>query len=267
MDLQLQNRRVVITGASRGIGRAIASTLAREGARVALCARGADGVQAAVEALRGYGAPDAFGVALDVRQPGQLEDFVREAAQRWGGLDTVVSNVSTRPEAEGTARWSQSFEADLLQHVRLAEAAVPYLGVAPTRAADAEEPAAAASLVFVASIAASMTQLLPEEVAYGAFKASLVHYAAALAERLGPRGVRVNTVSPGPIDFPGGAWDHYRRHKPRLVEAVTRMSALGRLGHPDDVARAVAFLASPAAGYITGANLRIDGGTVKSPHF
>ncbi len=266
MDLQLHNLRALVTGASRGIGRAIAQTLAQEGARVAICARGAEGVQATTLSLRQAGAPDAWGLALDVRQPGAVEDFVRQAAQRWDGLDVVISNVSTRPEGEGLARWTQSFEADLLQHVRLAEAAIPHLSAPPP--ADGQAPAAPrSSMVFVASIAASMTQLLPEEVAYGAFKAGLIHYAAALSERLGPRGVRVNTVSPGPVDFPGGAWDHYRRHKPRLVEAVTRIAALGRLGAPEDVASAVVFLASPVARTLTGANLRIDGGTVKSPHF
>jgi 3-oxoacyl-[acyl-carrier protein] reductase len=255
MDIGLTGMRALVTGGSRGIGRAIAQTLATAGAQVALCARGADGVKAAVAAIEAAGG-QAWGQAIDVRDAQALQGFVQAAAARFGGLNIVVSNVSTRPDAQGEERWRQAFDADLLQHVRLAEAALPLLQASPH-----------ASLVFVASIAATMTQLLPDEVAYGALKAGLVNYAGALAERHGARGVRVNTVSPGPIYFDGGAWDHYRQHKPRLFEAVLKLSALGRLGTPADVANAVAFLASPSAAYITGANLRVDGGTVKSTNF
>lgn len=255
MDLQLKNKRALVTGGSRGIGRAIAQALASEGARVALCARGQAGVDEALAAVRAAGG-QAYGEAFDVRDGTALAAFVQRASVQWGGLDIVVSNVSTRPEAQGVERWRQAFDADLLQHVRLAELTLPLL--------EASQPS---SLVFIASIAAVMTQLLPEEVAYGALKAALVNCAGALAERHGPRGVRVNTVSPGPIYFDGGAWDLYRQHKPKLYEMVQKLSALGRFGTPADVAQAVTFLASPAAGYITGANLRVDGGTLKSTNF
>jgi 3-oxoacyl-[acyl-carrier protein] reductase len=257
MDLQLKGQRALVTGGSRGIGRAIVEALAGEGARVALCARGQAGVDEAVAAARAAGASDVRGQAFDVRDGAALAAFAQHTAAEWGGLDIVVSNVSTRPDSKAVdERWRQAFEADLLQHVRLAEATLPLL-----------EAGRQPCLVFIASIASVMTQLLPEEVAYGALKAGLVNYAGALAERHGPRGVRVNTVSPGPIDFEGGAWDHYRQHKPKLYEMVQKLSALGRFGVPGDVARAVTFLVSPAASYITGANLRIDGGTLKSTNF
>ncbi len=259
MDLKLKGQRALVTGGSRGIGRAIVQALAAEGATVALCARGEAGVQEAVASAQALGGA-AWGQAFDVRDADALAGFVQGAAQRMGGLDIVVSNVSTRPDAKGEERWRQAFDADLLQHVRLAELVLPHLQAG-------RETGSAGSLVFIASIAAVMTQLLPEEVAYGAFKAGLVNYAGALAERYGPKGVRVNSVSPGPIYFDGGAWDLYRQHKPKLYEMVLKLSALGRLGTPADVAQAVAFLASPAAAYITGANLRVDGGTVKSTNF
>lgn len=255
MDLQLKGRRALVTGGSRGIGRAIVEALAAEGACVALCARGEAGLNDAVAAAQALGGL-AYGEAFDVRDAQALAGFVQRAAAHMGGLDIVVSNVSTRPDAKGEARWQQAFEADLLQHVRLAELSLPLL-----------EAGRDGSLVFIASIASVMTQLLPEEVPYGALKAGLVNYAGHLAERFGPKGVRVNAVSPGPIYFEGGAWDLYRQHKPKLHEMVIKLSALGRLGTPGDVARAVAFLASPAAGYITGANLRVDGGTLKSTNF
>lgn len=255
MDLGLKGRRALVTGGSRGIGRAIVQALAAEGAQVALCARGQAGVDEAVAEANAVGGR-AYGEAFDVRSAEALGGFVQRAAEKMGGLDIVISNVSTRPDAKGEERWRQAFDADLLQHVRLAELALPRL-----------ESGEQACLLFIASIAAVMTQLLPEEVAYGAFKAGLVNYAGSLAERYGPKGVRVNTVSPGPIYFEGGAWDLYRQHKPKLYEMVQKLSALGRFGTPGDVARAVTFLASPAASYITGANLRIDGGTVKSTNF
>jgi 3-oxoacyl-[acyl-carrier protein] reductase len=255
MDLGLKGRRALVTGGSRGIGRAIVETLAAEGAVVALCARGQAGVDEAVAAVQALGGT-AYGEAFDVRSADALAGFVQRAAERFGGLDIVVSNVSTRPDAKGEERWRQAFDADLLQHVRLAELVLPRL-----------EAGTEPCLVFIASIAAVMTQLLPEEVAYGAFKAGLVNYAGALAERHGPRGVRVNCVSPGPVYFEGGAWDLYRQHKPKLYEMVQKLSSLGRFGTPGDVARAVGFLASPAAGYITGTNLRVDGGTLKSTNF
>jgi len=255
MDLGLKGRRALVTGSSRGIGRAVVERLVAEGADVAVCARGEAGVRDVVARARDAGV-QAYGEAFDVRDADALQAFVRRAAEALGGLDLVVSNASTRPDTTGDARWRQAFEADLLQHVHVAEAALPLL-----------QQGQQGSLVFIASIASVMRQLLPEEVSYGAMKAGLVNYAGHLAERYGPQGIRVNTVSPGPVYFEGGAWDTYRQHKPKLYEAVLRMSALGRLGCPEDVANAVVFLSSPAAAYITATNLRVDGGTLKSTNF
>jgi NAD(P)-dependent dehydrogenase (short-subunit alcohol dehydrogenase family) len=152
--------------------------------------------------------------------------------------------------------WRETFETDLLQHVRLAEQAVPYL-------LKGSQPA----LVFISSIAGVLTQLPPGEEAYGAMKAALVNYAGQLSARYGRKGMRVNTVSPGPIFFEGGVWDQIRRRQPAIFESAARLSVLERHGTAEEVARAVAFLASPAAGYIAGANLRVDGGMVKTANF
>lgn len=256
MDLQLTGRRALVTGASRGIGRAIAKSLAAEGARVAICARGQEGVDLALAELRALGV-EAYGESIDLRDNAALEGFVSRVATQFGGLDLVVSNVSTRPEApQGEARWRQAFEADLLHHVRLTDLTVPFL-------LKGQQP----SLVFLASIAANMKQLMPEEVAYGAFKAALVNYAGHLSERYGRKGLRVNTVSPSPIYFKGGAWDVFERENPKMFEAVKAMTPLGRFGTPQEVANAVAFLLSPVASYITGVNLRIDGGMLKTTNF
>ena len=255
MDLGLKGRRALVTGGSRGIGRAIVELLAREGAHVALCARGEAGVQEALAAARAHGVK-ATGRALDVRDSAAVADWFAASTAELGGLDIVVSNVSTRPTARGETMWRDALETDLLHHVRLAELALPVLQ-------QGQNPC----LLFIASIASVMTQLPPKEEAYGPMKAALVNYVGQLAARHGPAGLRVNAVSPGPIFFEGGEWDVQRVQKPALFAFASKLAALGRLGTPDEVAAAVVFLCSPAAGYITGANLRIDGGAIKTANF
>jgi NAD(P)-dependent dehydrogenase (short-subunit alcohol dehydrogenase family) len=255
MDLGMTGKRAIVTGASRGIGFAIAKTLASEGASVAICARGREGLDAAVARLKEAGVA-AYGEAIDVRAEGALAGFVDKAAAAMGGVDIVVSNVSTRISGAGRAWWRDTFETDLLQHVTFYEAAAPHL-----------RNAGAGAVVFIASIASVLTQLPPEELAYGAMKAALVNFVGQSAVKGAPLGIRVNAVSPGPIYFEDGFWAMVEREAPALFEAAKRLPAMGRLGMPDEVARAVVFLASPAASYITGANLRIDGAAVKAANF
>ena len=255
MDLGLKGKRALVTGGSRGIGRAIVDLLAAEGAHVATCARGREGVDATVEAAKSAGV-NAYGEAFDVRDAAALKGWFDRAAEHLGGVDIVISNASTRPTAGGEQMWHEGFESDLLQHVRLAEMALPVL-----------KGREGASMVFIASIASVLTTVPPHEQAYGAMKAGLVNLACQLAASHGPAGIRINAVSPGPILFPGGEWDQNRTTRPNLFAAASRLPALGRLGGPEEVANAVAFLASPAASYITGANLRIDGGLIRTANF
>lgn len=255
MDLQLAGLKAVVTGASRGIGRAIAETLAHDGVDVAICARGEEGVQEAVVALRQHGVT-AFGEAVDVRAPGALEGWIGRAEAALGGIDILVSNVSTRVQPNGPDWWRETFEVDLAQHVRGFEAALPAL-----------KRSRSGSVVFVSSIAAVLTQLPPYEIAYGAMKAALTSFAGQMANVHGPAGLRVNCVAPGPVYFEGGWWDGVRQQQPAMFERASALPALGRMGRPEEVARAVAFLASPAASYVTGASLRIDGGMIRTANF
>lgn len=247
MDLKLNGKRAIVTGASRGIGRAIAEQLADEGCALAICARGAEGLQAAADRLRAGGATVHASV-VDVSDADAVAGFVAESDEALGGLDVVVSNASAGGGMTGPEQWAASFQTDLMAFVRLAAAATEplvrshgaLLAVGTTSAADTAPPSGPGS--------------------YGALKAALLHHASALAHELAPRGVRVNVVSPGPIEFPGGSWERRRTDKPEFYRSIRDRIPVGRLGTPEEVAAAVAFLASPLAGFCVGTNLVVDGG-------
>jgi len=255
MDLGLTGKKVIVTGGSRGLGRCILETLVGEGAMVATCARGEEGLNTALADARAKGGT-VFGSALDVRDADAFRAWIDQAADELGGIDIIVSNVSTRLQGHDEAWWRESFETDFLQHARMVEQSVPHL-----------EKSGNGSTVLISSIASVLMNLPPDELAYGVMKAGLVNYAGQMSVRLASKGIRVNAVSPGPIFFEGGTWDWIKQKQPKLFEAAARLPTLGRHGTPQEVANAVAFLASPASAYTTGINLRVDGGAVKTTNF
>ena len=251
MDLGLKGKRIIVTGGSKGIGKTIIDTLVAEGAVVATCARGQEALNESLANWEAAGGT-VYGSAVDVTDKTAFAEWFENSVSTMGGLDIFISNVSTRISSKGEQRWLENFDVDFMQHVRATELAISHLK-------EGNEP----SCVFVSTIAANMANIIPMEREYGAMKAALNAYASQLAHRLASHGVRSNIVSPGPIDFTGGFWDQVKNAKPELYKAASQLSALQRHGSPEEVANAVVFLASPAASYITGANLRVDGGALK----
>ncbi|HET6518978.1 MAG TPA: SDR family NAD(P)-dependent oxidoreductase [Geminicoccaceae bacterium] len=245
MDLGLAGRRAIITGGSKGIGRAIADTLAAEGCHVSICARGADGVAAAVEALRAKGVR-AFGRALDVSDRDALLGWIEASALELGGIDVAVANVSALDMNRTDDAWRSEFEVDMLHTVRTVEAALPHI-----------ERSDAGSIVVISSVSGLEHDFTSP--AYGTMKAALVHYASRVASELAPRRIRVNAVSPGNTYFEGGIWQHIERNIPDLFREALAKNPWGRMATAQEVANAAVFLASPAASFVTGVNVVVDG--------
>jgi 3-oxoacyl-[acyl-carrier protein] reductase len=248
MDLGIKGQRALVTGGTKGIGRAIAETLAAEGVGVSICARNEAEVESAVEALGRSGAK-AFGRAFDVGNGEALAGWVKESAEVLGGIDIVVSNVSGANQ-QGEAGWRSNFEYDVLGTVRLVAASLPHL-----------EKSKNGNIVIISTTAA-----LEKFIAagpYNAMKAALLNYSGALSQDLAPKGIRVNAVSPGPIMVPGGSWDRIKTHMKPFYETTLAQIPLGRMGAPQEVAATVVMLVSPRCGFTTGTNVVVDGGITK----
>jgi NAD(P)-dependent dehydrogenase (short-subunit alcohol dehydrogenase family) len=253
VDLGLQGRRALVTGGTKGIGRAIVETLAAEGAAVGFCARTGGDVTDVVEVLTKNGCV-AIGRAVDVADPAGLQQWVDDSAAELGGLDIVVANVSALAIPDEPANWQASFETDMMGTVRLVNAALPYL-----------ERSDAASIVTIASVSGREIDFAAGP--YGTFKAAIIHYTQGLAYQLAGKGIRANSLSPGNTYFDGGVWQNIEQQNPDLFGVAMGLNPTGRMAKPAEIARAAVFLASPAASFMTGANLLVDGGLTRGVQF
>ncbi|BAO91865.1 SDR family NAD(P)-dependent oxidoreductase [Caballeronia cordobensis] len=246
MDLELKGLKAIVTGGTKGIGLAIARTLVSEGADVAICARDEASVAATASALSELSGARASGAAVDVSDGPALKAWVERVGAEWGGLDIVVANVSALAIGNDIESWRKEFETDLLGTVNLVDAAMPYLTASK-----------AASIVAISSVSAREIDFAAGP--YGVFKAALVHYMQGLANQLASKGIRANTVSPGNVYFEGGVWDWIEHNDPALFERALALNPTGRMARPQEIANAVAFVASPAASFVSGANIVVDG--------
>jgi len=248
MDLQLKGKVAVVTGGTRGIGRAIAETFADEGAHVAICARNADQVAETVEALEARGVK-AWGAAVDISDGPGLQEFVHKAGQTLGGLDILVSSASALVQGNSEQDWQAMFDIDMLGAVRTWEAAKPFLAKAAAEKGDA-------AFLIISSVSAVNSD---NPSSYGAMKAALIHFAKGVARQNAAAKVRCNVVSPGTVFFEGGVWGNVKANMPGFFDQMIKRNPTGRMATPEEIAAATVFLASPRSAFTTGINMIVDG--------
>jgi 3-oxoacyl-[acyl-carrier protein] reductase len=253
MDLGLKGAKVLVTGSTKGIGRAIAETFAAEGANVGICARNQTDVDSTVAALKTKGV-SAFGGSVDVSDGAALKAWVGDMASKLGGVDAVVANVSALAVGQDEESWQKEFSTDMMGTVRLVDAAMPYL-----------EKSGAGAIVTISSVSGREVDFASGP--YGTFKAAIIHYTQGLAYQLASKGIRANSVSPGNTYFEGGVWNTIKDNNPELYKTALALNPTGRMGTPQEMANGVVFLASRAASFITGTNLVVDGALTRGVQF
>lgn len=246
MDLGLNGMGVVVTGASRGIGRAIADGFAREGANVSICARGAEALERTRVELSSHGTR-VHAATCDVSDPAMLSRYMADAEQALGQVQVLVNNPTGAGEGEDDEAWRVNIDTDLMATVHATKLAVPMMA----KAGDG-------SVINISSV--SGLKPAPRTPAYAAVKAAVIHYTTSQALALAPDNIRVNCIAPGSTMFEGGYWDRTRKKTPDLYQSTVETVPFGRLGTVEEIANAAVFLASSAARWITGQTLTVDGG-------
>ena len=248
MDLGLKGRNAVVLGGTRGIGRAVAATLAGEGAGVAVCARNADQVTTSVTELKAQGVK-ATGASVDIADAAALKSWIAGVANELGSIDMLFSNAGAMAQGGDPASWEQNFRLDVLGAVNAFEAARPFLEASGEKNGDA-------AIVIISSVSAAQADTASS---YGPIKAALIHMAKGLARQYAPKKIRVNVVSPGTVYFKGGVWNMIEQNMPKRFSDTLARNPLGRMATPQEIANAAVFLASPASSFTTGSNLIVDG--------
>jgi 3-oxoacyl-[acyl-carrier protein] reductase len=250
VDLGLKGKAAIVTGASRGIGRAIALGLAEEGCNVALCARGQDTLQETAKEIEARGVR-ALAVEADVTRAGDAERLVQAAAEAFGRIDILINNVDGSVASDSDEAWQATFEMILLTATRATRLVVPYM-----------QEASGGAIVHIASIWGRESGGI---ATYNAMKAAMISHAKMMALELAPHHIRVNSVAPGSIRHRGGSWWRRQQEDPEgIAEFVRQNIPMGRFGTAEEVANVVVFLVSERASWVTGACINVDGGQSRS---
>ncbi len=252
MNLELTEKIAIVTGSTKGLGLAIARTLVEEGCSVTICARGEEGLADAIAILRTLpgGTERVLAVQADLATDKGVADVVFRTVETFGGLDILVNNVGLAKGSDivqtTDAEWQEAFDQTLFPAVRASRLAVPQM-----------RKRGGGSIVMIASIWGRESG---GRMTYNAVKAAEISLAKAMAQQLAKDNIRVNSVAPGSIRFPGGSWDKRVKDDPEgMAEFVRRELPFGRFGRPEEVGAAVAFLVSPRASWISGASVPVDG--------
>ena len=251
MDLNLKNKIALITGASRGIGKGIALGLAAEGCQLAICARNAEQLEAAAEEMRAKNV-EVLALPLDVTRPDHVEPFVQQTKEKFGKIDILVNNVGGNRrnlfEKTTDADWEAVINLNLTAHVRVSRAVIPHM-----------REQKSGVILFISSIFGRESGGANLSI-YNTTKSALISLATVMAVELAPHNIRVNSIAPGSIRFPGGSWDKRCLEDPEGMKAfVAREMPLGRFGTVEEVANVAVFLASELASLVTGACVNVDG--------
>jgi 3-oxoacyl-[acyl-carrier protein] reductase len=245
VKIELQGKKAIVAGGSRGIGRSIALAFAEAGADVSICARGEEALRATEADLKRFN-HKVHATTCDLGDGPAVTAYVKSAAEALGGIDILINNASGFGSTDDEAGWAASINVDLMASVRASYAALPHLEKSK------------GNIIHISSISglAPSARTPP----YGAVKAALIQYTLTQAAQYAAKHIRVNCIAPGSVEFPGGTWEKRKTAEPKLYNAVLGSIRFGRLGTPEEIANVALFLASDAASWVTGQTIAVDGG-------